>query len=378
MSQPIIRKTSILGIVIASVCIIVYLTALISVIVRVNSSMERHHLVAEQEFYDLAELASAAGVLSFMDEDFIKVIQGAVTRSRTLEGVIITGPNGRIGFEKEIGRAITFVNKSPEFRKRLIFSPQSLYMPLRIQGLRNVNIEAVAGAIDNAELAEILKMAMFLVGSALMIAFITLAVEALRRRGAEETAAGRAAPAKAAQDDAASPGGTKVHYSPRGHIVREDQTDFRLTEELIRCAAGGHDLAFIVMEYKGAAEESFYARFAADAARFFSSREFVCEKGEKGISVICPGLNLDTAFLNADEFHSRIIGKYPVVFKSKTDLCMGLSARSGRPVNAQRLMFEAEEALERAMLDPVSHTVAFKSDPEKYKAFMESRSKNAD
>jgi hypothetical protein len=34
-------------------------------------------------------------------------------------------------------------------------------------------------------------------------------------------------------------------------------------------------------------------------------------------------------------------------------------------------MFEAEEALERAMMDPVSHIVAFKSDPEKYRAFME-------
>jgi hypothetical protein len=67
------------------------------------------------------------------------------------------------------------------------------------------------------------------------------------------------------------------------------------------------------------------------------------------------------------------MGKYPALFTAKTDLCMGLSSRSGRPVNAERLMFEAEEALERAMMDPVSHIVAFKSDPEKYRAFMESR-----
>ena len=68
-----------------------------------------------------------------------------------------------------------------------------------------------------------------------------------------------------------------------------------------------------------------------------------------------------------------MMGKYPALFTAKTDLCMGLSSRSGRPVNAERLMFEAEEALERAMMDPVSHIVAFKSDPEKYRAFMESR-----
>jgi hypothetical protein len=131
------------------------------------------------------------------------------------------------------------------------------------------------------------------------------------------------------------------------------------------------------MEFKPAADTSFYARFAADAARFFSSRDFICEKGEKGISVICPGLNLDAGFLNADEFHNRVIGKYPAVFKAKTDLCMGISARSERPVNAQRLMFEADEALERAMMDPVSHIVAFKSDPEKYQAFMQSRDRGS-
>jgi hypothetical protein len=179
------------------------------------------------------------------------------------------------------------------------------------------------------------------------------------------------APGKTA--DAAPAYAAGGSYSQRGRIVREENTETRLTEELQRCAAAGQDLAFISIEYKPAADETFYARFAADAARFFASRDFVCEKGEKGISVICPGFNLDTGFLNADEFHNRIMGKYPDFFKSKTDLCMGLSARTGRPVNAERLMFEAEEARERALMDPVSHIVAFKSDPEKYKAFMESR-----
>jgi len=155
--------------------------------------------------------------------------------------------------------------------------------------------------------------------------------------------------------------------------VREENTELRLTEELQRCAALSQDLTFIVIEYKSITDETFYPRFAADAARFFSSRDFVCERGERGVSVICPDFNLDTGFLNADEFHNRIIGKYPALFNAKTDLCIGLSSRSGRPVNAERLMFEAEEALERAMMDPMSHIVAFRSDPEKYRAFMESR-----
>jgi hypothetical protein len=248
-----------------------------------------------------------------------------------------------------------------------------LYQPLRIQGLRNVNIQAVAGALDYAELTEILKQALFLIASALILAFFTLIAESLRKESIAHNrpkAEGRQDSKTEGKAAAYAAGGS---YSQRGRVVREENTETRLTEELHRCAAAGQDLVFISIEYKPSADETFYARFAADAARFFASRDFVCEKGEKGISVICPGFNLDTGFLNADEFHNRIMGKYPDFFNSKTDLCMGLSARTGRPVNAERLTFEAEEALERALMDPVSHIVAFKSDPEKYRAFMESR-----
>jgi hypothetical protein len=351
----------------------VYLGALVSVIVRINTNMEQYRLVAEQEFFDLADLASSAGVLSFMDETFIEIIQKSLDASKTLEGIIITGPNGEYGFEKERGRALNYVNGSPRFRNRFDFSRQQLYQPLRIQGLRNVNIQAVAGALDYTELTEILKQALFLIASALILAFFTLIAESVQKGNA----AGKPkAEAKQAHNMAASASATYAaggSYSVRGRVVREENTETRLTEELQRCAAAGQDLAFISIEYKPAADETFYARFAADAARFFTSRDFVCEKGEKGVSVICPGFNLDTGFLNADEFHNRIMGKYPDFFKVKTDLCMGLSAKTERPINAERLMFEAEEALERALMDPVSHIVAFKSDPEKYKAFMESK-----
>jgi hypothetical protein len=368
------KKTSVVGIIIASVCILVYLAALVSLIVRVNSSMEQRRIIAEQEFYDLADLASSAGVLSFMDETFVDIIQSALNATKTIEGIIISGPNGEYGFEKDDGGALHWINESPRFRSRIGLSRQTLYQPLRIQGLRNVNIQAVAGTFDYAELVEILKQALILVGGALVLAFVVLILEFMRKGklGFDRSKVSAGQTADKAMPKAkpqASAGG----YSQRGRVVREENTELRLTEELQRSAAAGQDLAFIAMEFKPSADDAFYARFAADAARFFSSRDFVCEKGEQGISIICPGLSLDAGFLNADEFHNRIVSKYPSVLKSKTDLCMGLSSRSGRPVNAERLIFEADEALERAMMDPVSHIVAFKSDPDKYREFMESR-----
>ena len=375
-------KSSVLGIIIACLCIIAYMGVLVYVIIGINKNMNERRLVAEQEFYDIADLASSAGLLSFMDETFNDIMLNALKRTTTLEALIITGPNGEEGFEREPGRALTWVNNSPRFRNRLDFSRQQLYQQLRIHGLRNVNIEARAGAFDYTEISKILRKALLPVIIAFVLAFLALLMGALNRKS---SLAVKQKDKKADAEDTVDADETaketpkqppRTGYSERGRVVRQENTESRLTEELRRCASAGQDLSFITMEFKLVVDDPSYARIAADTARFFSSRNFICERGERGFSVICPGLNLDAGFLNAGEFHTRLVGKYPSLIKSKTDLCIGLSARSGRPVDAERLMFEAEEALERAMMDPISFIVAFKSDPEKFRAFMESRGDN--
>jgi len=396
------KNTSIFGTLIAAVCILVYLGALVSVIVRISVSMDQRRADARREFHVLADRASAAGAASFMDEIYIEIVQNALNESRVLEGVIISTPGGEFGFERERGHALTWVDGSPRFRSRFDFSRQELFEPLRIHGMWNVNIHAVAGVFDYAELAEALRTAMILIAAALAVAFLTLLVESSvhRQQGpVPASARAAAAPREGAREDMRRPFVAEArhesdreirserpkppphkpgNYSERGHVVRKEHTEDRLAEEMARSVAAGQDLAFIVAEFKPAEADNYYARLAADAARFFSSREFICERGDRGLSIICPGLSLDMGFLNATEFHNRVIGKYPDVFKNKTDLCMGVSACSGRDlINAARLVFEAEEALERSLMDPVSHIIAFKSDPDKYRAFMEGRKSGA-
>jgi hypothetical protein len=352
---------------------------LVYVIIGINKNMNERRIDAEREFYEIVDLANSAGLLSFMDETFNDFMLNALKRSTTLEALIISGPNGEEGFERETGRALTRVNNSPRFRNRFDFSRQQLYQQLRINGLRNVNIEARAGAFDYTEISRILKKALYPVIISTVVAFFTLLIGALNKKQGraekqkEKKAGAAAEPVKETPKQNTN---TRSGYSERGRIVRQENTESRLTEELLRCAAAGQDLSFIAMEFKPVIDDPSYARIAADTARFFSSRDFICERGERGFSVICPGLNLDAGVLNAGEFHTRLVGKYPSLIKTKTDLCIGLSARSGRPVDAERLMFEAEEALERAMMDPISFIVAFKSDPEKFRAFMESRGGN--
>ena len=389
---------------IASVCILAYLGAIVFVIVNIHANMNRRSEDAYAEFSALAGRAMAAGAAGALDEAFAAAVQEAMNRKTILEGAIVYGPAGVLGFERERGSALLWgADGSPRFRSR--FGLSRWHMPLRIPGMWNVNIEAASGMLDFAELSAALKQAMILIAAALALAFFTLLAEssAQRRRapahepggGAdgggweEEPAGGRSAAAgrdaEGGADGGANASGAQRQrpkpaprrpgsYTERGQVVAAEHAEARLAEEIERSASAGQDVAFIAIEFKPAEASGCYARLASDAARFFASREFICERGERGLSVICPGLTLDMGFLNASEFHSRIMGKYPDVFKHKTDLCMGISARSDRePISAARLVFEAEEALERALMDPVSHVIAFKVDPDKYRAFMEGR-----
>jgi hypothetical protein len=54
----------------------------------------------------------------------------------------------------------------------------------------------------------------------------------------------------------------------------------------------------------------------------------------------------------------------------------GLTSRSGRLVDAERIIVEAEQALLKAIREASSEIVAFKSDPERYRAFIRTSQKN--
>jgi hypothetical protein len=400
-------KSAVITALIASVCIIVYLAALVFAAVRIYVSIDERRLLAEREFFDIADLASSAGVMGFMDEPFVQAIEDALASSRTLEGLIISGPEGEYAFERNQGSAITLVNNSPRFKSRFDLS-RDLYMPLRIGGQRNVNIQAAAGILDYGLTNSILRQTLLAILAALVLAFFTLLLESLALRKpapafraerfrpggpavkpAEEPseepseepavkplvnpaaarygeAAGKTPPPVPGGKDPAGPQGL---YSPSG-IGWEDYTEDRLASELHRCASSEQDLVFIVMEFKAKLPGGFYGKFAEDAVRFFTLRDLIFDRGERGISIIFPNIDLEQGFSRSEEFHKRIFNKYPGFFRARTDLCIGISSRSGRLVDAERIMFEAAEALDRALADPASHIVAFKSDPEKYRAFI--------
>jgi hypothetical protein len=460
------KKSSVLTFSIALICIGVYVLALLFAAYRMYRSVNERQILAEREFFDLADLSAAAGVLGFMDAPFQEAIQDRLQSSQTLQGVIISGPNGEYAFERKQGTVITWVGESPRFSTRFGISRNPFFSPLRIEGLRNVTISAVSSYIDYDQFLAVMKRTLLAVLAALTVAFITLVVETLRRRNRLPAGETRRAPgpaqSPAAEDisgfdfpgddfdfpgeappdfsgpefpepdlgetdfaepaepdfgepelaeadfpepdftepdfaepefagaaaentggnknppagDPPSPaGGPRGLYSPETKIGWEEYTLDRLASELHRCAAFEQDLTLIVIQCREKPDRELYRELAERSVGFFNLRDLIFERKGGGITVIIPNSGLDQGFSWSEEFHNRVAAELPAYFPDPRDLCLGLSSRSGRLIDAERLLFEAAQALEKALEDPVSPIVAFKSDPEKYRAFIAAQNK---
>jgi hypothetical protein len=161
-------------------------------------------------------------------------------------------------------------------------------------------------------------------------------------------------------------------YSPHGNISWEAYTKERLLSELHRCASNEQDVVFILMEFRGNKQEDdeFFNTFADMAVTFFGHRDMIFEWKEDGIAIIVPNIDIDDGVIKCEDFHNRVKTKLLHSSSLEWELCIGLSSRAGRLIDPDRLMFETEQAVSRALVDPVSPIIAFKSDPEKYRAFI--------
>jgi hypothetical protein len=467
------RNTSVFGLVVAGLCIAAYAGALVIGGYRLYENVEGRKAAAEREFYDLVDLAAAAGVLGFMDAAFQDTVRDGLVQSQTLEGVIISGPAGEYAFERERGAVVRWEGDSPRFAQRLGVSTTAV-VPLRIAGLRNVNISAGFSAVDYDHGVDILKNSLILILAALATAFLTLLIDSAVNKKRAAAGGGRDArarrvaaaavdeypdfapepdtdgPADAAEsgeypdfapepdtdgladaaeseeypdfapepdtDGLADAAGSGEYpdftpepdtdglagdlpgefafeegdmagesyaghedladtprglYSPRSGVGWEDYAQERLEAELHRCASHEQDLVLAAAAFADTdgTDDAQYRQFAETAVDFFGARDLVFENGARGITVILPNTGLDAGLARTEEFRRRLAAE----FGGGAAFRAGISARSGRLVDAERLAFEAGEALNKARADPAAAVIAFKSDPEKYRAFLRSR-----
>jgi hypothetical protein len=338
--------------------------------------VNERRVVAQREFYDLADIAASAGTLGFLEEPFKDAVRDAVAASKTLQAVIITGPFGaEFTYERDNNGLIAWDGDTPRFRRRFGSSRNPHFSPLRVDGMRNATIQAVSSVIDYPAFSLILLHSLFLVLAAVLLSTATLLVDHIRRKNAAlvsdkmqgiyppqaEQAGAPAArdPAKPAQDNGET-------------WIKE-----KLDAELGICSITDKDLALILMELSltaGFGVDDDVSRKVADrAGQFFNAQDSVHQRAGRSLAVILPGEGLEEAFSRAKQFHNLIVTELPELLPHSNDLRIGISSRNKRLVRANRLLFEASRALDKANLEPQSPIVAFKSDPEKYKAFVQSR-----
>jgi hypothetical protein len=358
---------------IALTSIVLYAAAIGTGAVRIIAGINERRGIAQKEFYDLTDIASSAGVLGFMAEPFKDAVRDAVTDSKTIQGVIVTGPFGaEFTFERDNNGIITWEGDTPRFQRRFGISRNPHFSSLRVDGTRNATITAVSGDIDYPVFSLILKQSLFLIVAAVLLSAVTLLISSVRKNKAPAIVSDKIRETH--------PAGTGEKQQPRrgNNPGMESHTRESLDSKLRDCSARERDLTLILMELSltaGFAAENdpgVYRKFTGRALQFFGGRDAVFERGDRGISVILPGGSLEEGFEKAKQFHNLMLTDLPELFSHRGDLRIGISARSERLLGSDRLLLEASKALERAGLSPESPIIAFKSDIEKYRAFVKS------
>ncbi|MDR2943146.1 MAG: hypothetical protein LBV17_11205 [Treponema sp.] len=437
-------ETSIIGTVVAAICIVIYLVSLVQAAVRFYLSVDQQKIQADYDFQSIGNMVSSEGARGFMGESFIISINNILASGKTIEAVIVFGPSVEYAFEKQRGNTVTWINDSPRFINKFSINTQGLYRSFSFENNMNVSIQAAARVFSYSEISKILKETLILILIGFTLAFFTMLLQLLlgsteETVGTEETTplfkhefapvdirvsepvnvrvnepvnvhiqenvnAPQTAktpqtvytpppvqtpqtvytpppvqtptyePITFKQEDAINEeSGPKGLYSPRSHIGWEEYLYDRLNSELHRCASTEKDLTLLMLEFKSKVDNFQFKDAAQEAFALFTSRDLLFEKGEQGITVIMPGIDLETGLGKAQKFQNRI--KEKLFAKNSADDCIyiGLSSRAGRLMNAERILLETNEALQKAKTDSDTSIIAFKSDLEKYRRFIASQ-----
>lgn len=178
-----------------------------------------------------------------------------------------------------------------------------------------------------------------------------------------------------------TPSDTPAHpkglYSPESGLGWPEYLPERLGAELSRAASFEQDLVLLELSHEGIPRgSSLYRVITRILLEFFNFRDLAFEQGPFGLAVILPNIDTVHALRMAEEFLKKVTSILREEGSSSDfrKIYMGLSSRSGRLVDAERVIKEARAALVRAREEGDSRIVAFKADPNKYRTYIASRS----
>jgi GGDEF domain-containing protein len=152
-------------------------------------------------------------------------------------------------------------------------------------------------------------------------------------------------------------------FSPATGLGWSQHLSARLTSELERAAGSDQDLSLMLISCRNCGIRD----LALSILEAFPLRDLAFEYDAETIAVIIPDKDLDHCLREAKDFQNRYS-------RAAAPVSVGLSARNGRLVSSSRLLSEAAQALKQAETSEEGQIVAFRADPDKYRASIAARS----
>lgn len=160
------------------------------------------------------------------------------------------------------------------------------------------------------------------------------------------------------EEVATDPGEPGTLFNPVTGLSHREHLDRRLSLELERSAYNDQDLTCLLVRFPQLEQGEPYVEKAGQILATFQFEDLCFEYDENTFCVILPNTELPQGIRQAEAFRKR----HP-------DALLGLSARNGRLVEAQRVLKEAERSLSHAASEP-GGIVGFRPDPRKYRQFV--------
>lgn len=155
-------------------------------------------------------------------------------------------------------------------------------------------------------------------------------------------------------------------FSPKSGIGWESYLLTRLDNELNRATSSEFDLAVFIIKIQDIEKDEDKLKQVCDYLTIqFQFKDMLFEYKEDCIVAIKISMSLDDAITFADKLHSDIED-------ITADTCfIGISTRTIRIISGERLLQEAEEALNHAQEEKDTPIIAFRANAEKYRQYLE-------
>lgn len=143
----------------------------------------------------------------------------------------------------------------------------------------------------------------------------------------------------------------------------------RLENELVRATSSEFDLCLFVIKIKDFAKNPDEIKKVSEILlSYFQFKDMVFEYKDDGYAAIKTNINIDEAIKLADNMYAEL----SEVLKPADAKCyIGLSSKTIRMVSAERILKEADAAVEHAQEDAECPIIAFRANAEKYMEFVE-------